>query len=248
MNQKSIVLVPGFMCDARVFTPQVLALTAVGFDCLVGNITNACSVERMAAQILRAAPKRFAIAGHSLGGVVALEAYRQAPDRITHIALLNVPIDENSAPKLAKPELRRVAEGHIESVMRETFSTFLSKADIETPELLQSLIEMGVLFGKDVYCRQSIAMTIYTSFLERLEGVLCPTLVLAGADDQHSCTRQQERLSQRFERGSFQLLENCSHLSTLDQPEKVSAALVDLLDRRPARATKSGNCELTLVQ
>lgn len=247
MTQQAIVFLPGFMCDERLFAPQVEALSQSGFSCSVGDLTNACSIERLASQVLTSAPPRFAIAGLSMGGIVAFEIYKQAPHRVTHLALLNTTARADAAGAARKKQLGRVAAGELDLVLKEELKPQYLAPENRTPDRLKVLEDMGVALGKDVFCRQTMALTARSSYLDLAQQILCPTLLIAGAQD-HVCPidRHQEILD-RVDHACMSVVEQCGHISTLEQPEHVSAALVALLAQPPGRVTRSGNCELRIL-
>ncbi|WP_420398490.1 alpha/beta fold hydrolase, partial [Marinovum algicola] len=115
-----LVLIPGMMCDARLFAPQIAAFSG-NRGLHLAPIAAQDSVPALAAQILASAPPRFALAGLSMGGIVAMEVLRQAPDRVDRIALMDTnPRAENDAVKARRrPQLEAVAQGRLAQVMRE---------------------------------------------------------------------------------------------------------------------------------
>ena len=248
MTNPSIVFLPGFMCDARLFAPQIDALRARGVDCTVGDITRAGTIERMAKQVAADAPDRFALAGLSMGGIVALEIYKQAPHRVTHLALLNTTARSDAAGLARKKQLGRVAAGDLDMVLREELKPQYLAPENRTPERLALLEQMGVDLGEDVFCRQTMALTLRQAYLDVAESVLCPTLVIAGAEDRVCPVDRHEEIEARIGGAGLLILERCGHISTLEQPDQVNRALLALLERPAGRATKSGNCDLKLLK
>ncbi len=248
MNHQSVVFLPGFMCDDRLFRPQIESLSRHGIACSVGDLTQACSIERMAQMVLKEAPKRFAVAGLSMGGIVALEIYKQAPERITHLALMNTTARADAAGLARKKQLGRVAAGQLDLVLREELKPQYLAPQNRTPERLEILEAMGVGLGEDVFCRQTMALTIRGSYLETAASVLCPTLIIAGAEDKVCPLDRHEEIASRIEQARLTKLPDCGHISTLEQPEAVSAAITELLKQPAAQATRSGNCKLEVVK
>lgn len=115
-----LVLIPGMMCDARLFAPQIAALSAQT-TLQLAPITGADTVEALAAEILVHAPPVFAVAGLSMGGIVAMEVRRQAPERVARIALLDTnPLAEKEAIKALRfPQIQKARDGQLHAVMRE---------------------------------------------------------------------------------------------------------------------------------
>lgn len=247
MPSSSIVFLPGFMCDARLFEPQIETLTQAGFACSVGDLSRACSIERMATMVLKSAPKRFALVGLSMGGIVAFEICKQAPDRVTHLALLNTTARADAAGQARKKQLGRVAAGELDLVLREELKPQYLAPSNRTPDRLERLEQMGIDLGEDVFCRQTMALTIRDSYLDMAASILCPTTVIAGADDTVCPIDRHREIAERIDQADLTVLERCGHISTLEQPTLVSQAILELLERPPAQTTRSGNCKLELV-
>lgn len=248
MTQPAIVFLPGFMCDGRLFGPQIAELTAHGHTCSVGDITRAGSIERIAKLVLEDAPKRFAVAGLSMGGIVAFEIYKQAPHRVTHMALLNTTARADAAALARKKQLGRVAAGELDLVLREELKPQYLAPENRTPDRLEVLEQMGVDLGEDVFCRQTMALTLRNAYLDTASQILCPTVLIAGAQDRVCPVDRHAEIQAQIRGADLHVLDGCGHISTLEQPGKVNAALLDLLKYPPGRATQSGNCELKLLK
>lgn len=248
MTKPSIVFLPGFMCDARLFAQQVQALSTHGIDCTVGDITRACSIERLARQVLNDAPQRFALAGLSMGGIVAFEIYKQAPHRVTHLALLNTTARADAAGLTRKKQLGRVAAGELSMVLREELKPQYLAPENRTNDRLETLEQMGVALGEDVFCRQTMALTIRPAYFDVTANILCPTTLIAGAEDRVCPVDRHEEIQALIPHADLTVLERCGHISTLEQPGRVNQALLALLERPAARSTKSGNCELKVLK
>lgn len=247
MTQPAIVFLPGFMCDARLFAPQIAVLSEKGYACSVGDLTRACSIERMAKLVLEDAPKRFALAGLSMGGIVALEIYKQAPHRVTHMALLNTTARADAAALARKKQLGRVAAGELDLVLKEELKPQYLAPQNRTEDRLAILEQMGIDLGQDVFCRQTMALTLRSAYLASASQILCPTVLLAGAQDQVCPVDRHTEIQAQIPAAELRVLEQCGHISTLEQPDQVNLSLLDLLDRPAGRATQSGNCELRVL-
>lgn len=248
MTTKSAIFLPGFMCDERLFEPQIQALSNQRIACAFADLTQACSIERMAEQVLKSAPRRFAAIGLSMGGIVALELCRQAPDRITHLALLNTTARADAAGAARKKQLGRVAAGELDLVLREELKPQYLAPVNRTEDRLRILENMGVGLGEDVFCRQTMALTIRRSYLDHVDQIHCPTLLMAGAEDTVCPVDRHCEIAERIAGAELRVLDACGHISTLEQPDLVSAALLELLNLPAGRATKTGNCALKLVK
>ncbi|MEM9669205.1 MAG: alpha/beta fold hydrolase [Pseudomonadota bacterium] len=247
MPGTAIVFLPGFMCDYRLFSAQTRALMADGFDCRYGDITNGLSLKSIAKSILRKAPKRFACVGLSMGGLIALELYKQAPERISHLALLNTTARADAAGEARKNQLKRVASGNLDLVLREELKPQYLHPENHTAERLRLLETMGRDLGAHVFCSQTMALSTRESYLDDLPSIACPTLVVGGAEDTVCPPDRHIEISSCIDNADLRILEKCGHLSVLEQPERVTEALINLLDKPGARLTRTGNVALKIV-
>lgn len=225
-----LVLIPGMMCDARLYGPQIAALE-VDRDVSVLPITASDTVEALAAGVLRAAPDRFALAGLSMGGIVAMEVIRQAPDRVERLALM----DTNAAPEseavsLARaPQIARVRAGKLREVMRDELKPMYLADGPGNETLLAICMEMAMDLGPDVFERQSRALQTRPDQREALRQVAVPTLVLCGAQDRLCPVHRHELICELINGATLRIVDGAGHLPTLEQPEAVKAALSDWL-------------------
>lgn len=227
-----LVLLPGMMCDGRLFAPQVAAL-AERADVTVGDITAHDSMEALADAVLAAAPKTFALGGLSMGGIVALAIVARAPQRVTRLALL----DTNHRPD--PPERRPVRDRQIadvqsgllrEVLIEEMKPNYLGEASARDRALLDLIARMGDDLGPEVFIRQSIALRDRPDRTEALRAFPGPTLVLCGAEDRLCTPERHREMATLAQRPTLTIVEGAGHLSTLEAPERVNAALATWLD------------------
>jgi pimeloyl-ACP methyl ester carboxylesterase len=247
MTRETIIFLPGFMCDGRLFTPQTGYLSARGFDCRVADLSNAATIERMARQVLQTAPDRFALAGLSMGGIVAFEIVRQAPGRVSHLALLNTTARRDAAGPARKDQMKRVVGGEFSLVLREELKPQYLAPQNRTPEILDVLDRMGQTLGEETFVKQSMALTIRRDAFDVLAGITCPTLILAGEQDRVCPVDRHEEIASRIPRAEFRVLPGCGHISTLEAPEEVNTALLALLTPAPGTDTGAGKGHLRVV-
>lgn len=247
MTRKTVIFLPGFMCDARLFGPQVRFFSAHDYDCKVGDLSNAATIERMASQMLRKAPDRFALVGLSMGAIVAMEIMRQAAGRVSHLALLNTTARQDAAGQARKDQMKRVVGGELSLVMREELKPQYLAPENRTPAILDLLDAMGASLGEDTFMKQSMALTIRNDAFAVLADIACPTLVLGGELDRVCPPDRHEEIARRIPGAELKLLAGCGHISTLEQPDAVNAALLDLLERRPCARPATGRAQLRVV-
>jgi pimeloyl-ACP methyl ester carboxylesterase len=220
-----LVVLPGFMQDARGFLPQIVHL---GQDRqIVLPRMEGETVEQMSLSAIRDLPRRFALVGHGLGGDVAIDILRRLPEAVTMIALLSTdPLPEPSAiaagreTRLVTARAGRLAE----ALANDTPVAAL--ADTEWRDDVQALVQdMGLGLGLDTYVRQTRALQRRPDQQRTLRKVRVPALILAGAEDSLLPPRRQDFLAGLMPFGRLQIIEAAGHLPQLEQPETVTEAL-----------------------
>jgi pimeloyl-ACP methyl ester carboxylesterase len=221
-----LLLLPGMMCDARLFAPQIAALSE-GRAVSTGAIDSADSMMDIAEIVLKNAPQSFALAGLSMGGIVAMEIVRQAPDRVTRLALL----DTNPRAELPEvqarraPQIAEVRAGGLARVMREELKPNYLVDSPRKPAILDLCMEMALDLGPEVFVRQSVALRDRPDQQETLRGVSVPTLVLCGRHDALCPVERHELMHALVPGSELVIVEGAGHLPTLEQPGATTAAL-----------------------
>ena len=222
-----LVLLPGMMCDARLFLPQIVALSRevsvqVAPTCL-GD-----TVEVMARHVLAGAPDRFALAGLSMGGIIAMEVLRQAPTRVSRLALMDTN-SQSEMPNVAaarEPQMVRAKSGRLEDVMRTEIANYVAPGP-NRPEVLNTVMQMAMDLGPDVFIRQSRALQRRPDQQGTLRRAKTPTLVMCGEHDVLCPIRRHEFIAHLMPNATLQIIPDAGHLPTLEQPN----AVTDLLRR-----------------
>lgn len=225
-SNEPLVLIPGFMADARQFLPQIVQLG--GERAMhVAVAAKGDTVEQMAEIMLQGLPPKFAILGHGLGGDVALEVIRRLPDRVTRVVLLATdPLSEQPQAAAAR-EARIVAarSGRMIEAMREEIPL---TAVVDAPwrdDIMALVQDMALGLGEGVFLRQSRALQRRPDQQKTMRKVKLPALVIAGAADQLVPMRRQEFTANLMPFGTLQVIADAGHLASLEQPEAVSAAI-----------------------
>lgn len=221
----ALVLIPGMMCDARLWGRAVESLPIRSLH--HGVPTQADSIAGMAADILATAPDRFALAGLSLGGIVAMEILARAPQRVERVALL----DTNPFAEAPEVQARRAGQmararaGDLEGVMRDEMKPnyLASGAD---PAILDLCMAMALSLGPDVFWKQSIALRDRPDQQAGLAAYRGPALVLMGAQDRLCPRDRHERMHALLTGSRFAVIENAGHLPPLEQPAATRDALL----------------------
>lgn len=221
-----LVFLPGMMCDARLFGPQIAAMShlTLHFPAIGARDT----MRALAAEVLASAPPRFALAGLSMGGILAMEVYNQAPSRVDRLALL----DTNPRAELPQVQARRalqiekVGAGGLATVMREEMKP---KYLVEGPDravILDLCMDMALALGPEVFIRQSLALRTRPDQQQTLTRVTVPTLILCGRKDLLCPVERHEEMQDLVRHSTLHVVENAGHLPTLEQPTETTAALI----------------------
>jgi|TARA_B110000908_G_scaffold151401_1_gene186099 pimeloyl-ACP methyl ester carboxylesterase len=216
------------MCDARLFGPQIAELSAD--HCVtIAPVTQGERIEEIASGLLDQLPARFALAGLSMGGIVAMELLRRAPDRITRIALMDTnPLAETPPVAAARePQIVGVRTGRLEQVMREEMKPHYLAPGLHRGEVLDLVMEMALTLGPEVFVRQSRALQRRRDQQGTLLKCKVPTLVLCGAHDVLCPVKRHTFMAELIPYARLVVLENAGHLPTLEAPAETTQALRD---------------------
>lgn len=239
-DRPALVLLPGLMCDRAVWAAQVEGLSAT-HDCIVPHYGTLDSLAAMAAQVLREAPPgQLAVAGHSMGGRIAFEMWAQAPQRIERLALLDTsyhPLPEGEdgererAGRYALLEIART-QG-LRPMAREWARGMVHADHLGTP-LFEAVLDMFERSSVAAFAAQIEALLARRDATALLATITVPTLVLCGRDDAWSPPARHAFMHARIAGSTLVVIERCGHMSTMESPAAVTAALRDWLSR-PAR-------------
>ncbi len=221
-----LVLIPGMMADARGFLPQIVELsweTSIH----VAPPLHGDSVEVMAQGVLDGAPKSFALCGHGLGGIVALEILRRAPDRVTRLALMDTSCQSELPQLAATRESRIVAAraGRLEQAMQDELKREHLAPGAAGDGIFEVMHEMALELGADVFLRQSRALQKRPDQQATLRKARTPTLILCGEDDTLFPVRRHEFMAHLMPMAKLEIVAGAGHLPALENPNAVSAIL-----------------------
>ncbi|MGJ5010265.1 alpha/beta fold hydrolase [Bradyrhizobium oligotrophicum] len=225
-----LVLVPGLISSPRIYAPVIPALWRLG-PVMVANHVRDDSMAAIARRILSEAPPRFALAGHSMGGYIALEIMRQAPERVGRLALINTQArpDTPEASARRRTMITRAKEGDYHGVVDELFSGFVHPSRQDDPRLRQLVHDMAEEVGVIGFIRQLTAIMSRPDSRPTLTAIRCPTLVLTGDTDNTIPNSLSKEMADGIEGSWLVVLENCGHLPQPEQPEETAQALMEWL-------------------
>jgi pimeloyl-ACP methyl ester carboxylesterase len=233
-----LVLLPGMMCDARLFGPQIAALSSAR-DLFLASIGGHDSMERLALDVLSKAPQRFALCGLSMGGIVAMEILRLAPERVERIALLdtNPLVEADEVQKKRLPQMAAVQEGRLAEIMRDEMKPNYLSDGSGRDEILNLCMDMALGLGPNVFLNQSSALMDRRDQTDILAQADLPALVLCGRNDVLCPVERHEMMADLIQGAKLAIIENAGHLPTLEQPAQINAALTCWLEPRQPTAS-----------
>lgn len=221
-----LVFLPGMMCDARLFGPQIAALSPE-YSIMVSPVTRGERIEEIASGLLDELPARFALAGLSMGGIVAMEVLRRAPDRVTRLALMDTnPLPETPQVAAARePQIVKARAGRLQDVMRDEMKPHYLAPGPYRNEVLSLVMDMADALGPDVFVRQSRALQRRRDQQSTLRKCKVPALVLCGAHDARCPVKRHTFMAELIHGAELHVLDHAGHLPTLEAPDETTAAL-----------------------
>lgn len=226
MPRSPLVLLPGLLNTGRVYERQVEALRDIA-EVTIPELWHHDSIAAMADAVLAAAPPTFALGGFSMGGYVAFEVFRRAPDRIERLAL----IDTQAAPDSPEIAQRRRAFieqtrlGRFHGVHPTLLPQIVHPSRLNDPAVTQPILDMAMEIGGDGFVREQQAILGRADSRPLLVEVEVPTVVIVGRQDRATPLHQAEQMATDIANARLVVLEECGHVSPLERPAEVAAAL-----------------------
>lgn len=225
MDKLNLVLLPGLLNDARLYQNQISALSHTA-DAMVADLTVADSMPALAAAVLAKAPSRFALAGLSMGGYVAFEIMRQAPERVSALALLDTTARPDTTESTAnRRRLMELAEKDFDAVVDALLPKMFHPSHLKDNSRTGVFKAMAASAGKEAFLRQQRAIIGRIDSRPHLDRIECPTLVLCGREDAVTPVDVHEEIAGAIPSAKLTVVNDCGHLSALDQPQAVTDAL-----------------------
>ena len=223
-----VLLVPGLCCSARLYADQVPALWRFG-PVQVADHTRDDSMAAIAAGILNDAPPRFALAGLSMGGYIALTILQQAPERVERLALLDTSARPETPEQTARrrPQIALAEGGRFAEVSALQFPIFVHRNRHGDEALKQRVRIMAEETGAEAFLRQQRAIMTRPDARPLLPSIKCPTLVLVGDGDELTPPPLSQEIAAGIAGSRLVVVPDCGHLSTMERPDEVNRALTE---------------------
>lgn len=220
-----LVLVPGLLCTQTLYAPQIVAFA--DRQILVADHRGHDSIAAIAQDVLTAAPDRFALCGLSMGGYIALEILRQAPERVSRLALLdtNARADTPEQTERRNVLIRMTEDRGFARVPELLYPGFVHENRRDDAELKATVVEMAEETGPDAFIRQTRAIIGRVDSRPFLPQITCPTLVLVGEGDTLTPPDLSREMHALIPGSTLEIVPDCGHLSTLEAPGAITAAL-----------------------
>ena len=230
-----LVFVPGLLCTDALFQPQIDALSA-SHSIHIAQTTDCETIDQMVEYMLDSVSGEIIVIGLSMGGYVAQEAARIAPDRISAIALLSTSAQpDDEARKRQRHELIKLSEiGRFKGVTPRLLPRFLSAEALEDEAMCQTVMDMAAEIGQKHFTSQQYAIMARRDQRPYLPSFHKPSLVLCGMADELTPPQLSEEMAGLLPRAELVLLDRIGHLSSLEAPEEVTQAIIRLIIRAEA--------------
>lgn len=226
-EREKLILLPGMLCDARLFAPQVEVFSQ-SHDVDIVMIDSADSIAALADHVLEQAPERFNLAGLSMGGIVAMAVAGKAPERILRLALLdtNHLADADGREQIRNRQIDAVRNGEMRKVVVDEMKpVYLARKHRTDKVLLDLLVDMAMDLGPEVFVRQSVALRDRGDQTDALKAYPGSTLVLCGEEDMLCPPERHREIAGLLRRAELKVIRDAGHISTLENPNVVNDAL-----------------------
>ena len=223
---KNLVLIPGLLCDRRLWRDQIADLEAMA-QISVADITRQSTLAEMAESVLAAAPHRFSLAGFSLGSQVALEIMQIATERVERLALLSATRGGLLPPSVVAfhEAITTIEHGDFQQYLESFYPRYVAERRASDEALKRTFMDMAHAVGAEAGLRQIRVLLGITSSFPNLDQIRCPTFVIGGCEDRRTTPAAHEALAKEIPGAEFIMIEDSGHFTTLEQPAPVTRAL-----------------------
>jgi pimeloyl-ACP methyl ester carboxylesterase len=232
---QKLVLIPGLLCNRRLWDAQIAGLSAHG-DIFVPEIISQTTIAQMASDILDSVSGHFSLAGFSLGSQVALQIMEFAPNRIERLALLSA--THGGLPPPVQGAIRdailTIEQGGFAAYLESAYPAYVSAAHVRDGEIKRCFMEMAEEVGPAAGLRQMKALLGLKKPFRHLGAISCPTVVIGGSEDRRITPAAHDLLAGEIPNTSLVLIEDAAHFMPLEQPPQVTAELKRWMERPSA--------------
>jgi len=216
----TLVLLSGLLSNQLIWQHQIRHLSDIASIHVISPSEN--TPEKMVEAILKEAPPKFALAGHSMGGWLCLEVMRAAPSRVNRLCLLNTTAHMDSEEKKRRRQkmIQRVEKGQFREVVGEIIDKFVYNS------LVKDTVEkMFLEIGEEIFIRQQEAMLARHECASILPSIVCPTLTIHAAQDRNFSLEEHRELVEQIPNARLAIVEDSGHMSPMEMPQAVTALL-----------------------
>ena len=230
-----IILVPGLLCDLSLWAAQVPALSSIAACTITDEHMNHDTIGSIARAIVADAPPRFALAGLSMGGYIALEIYRQFSDKVDRLALIDTSSRGDTIEQTDRRQglMARCRHGRFKDVAESLYPFLVHPDRLDDAVLKRQVVEMAHRVGPDVFIRQQRAIIHRDDRLSTLSSVVCPTIVVCGEQDQITPVECSKEMAENIKGSKLAIMADCGHMSSMEKPETVTRLLQAWLTEDP---------------
>ncbi len=225
-TKTKLLLLPGLLCDRALWAAQIEALSDIA-DSEVGDLTQDETMDAMAQRVLASAPPRFALAGLSMGGYASFAIMRRAPERVERLALLDTSARPDTPEQTqARQDMIALAQrGKFKGVTPQLLPRWIYPPHMKDEALVRSVTDMTLRVGPDAFIRQQRAIMTRPDSRPGLSRITCKTLVLCGREDMATPVEAHREIAADIPDSRLTIIKACGHLSTMEKPGEVNAAL-----------------------
>lgn len=227
----SIVFLPGLLCDARLWQAQTMALTGA-YDCRIPALHGEDNIPALARHALAEAPGRFSLVGLSMGGYVAMEIMRLAPERVTRLMLC----DTSARPDTPEQKARRQTlltlsrSGKFKGVTPRLLPSLIHPDRLQDAAVTEPILAMAEHIGREGFQRQQTAIMGRIDSRPFLPRITCPTTIIVGANDQLTPLSIAQEMAALIPHAGLEIIPHCGHLPPLEQPATFNQLLLAWLN------------------
>jgi pimeloyl-ACP methyl ester carboxylesterase len=226
MPRKTLVLLPGLLNTRRVFEQQIEALSDIA-ACIVPELWHHDTIGAMADAVLAIAPPSFALVGFSMGGYVAFDIVRRASQKVERLALIDTQATPDSAESSARRRglIEQTKIGRFHGAQRALLPQLVYRGHLNDSAITQPILDMAQEIGAEGFVREQLAIIARIDSRPLLVDIDVPTVVIVGRHDQVTPLPRSQEMAADILTSRLEVLEECGHMSPLEKPAEVTAAL-----------------------